>query len=197
MGRPSLVAERTTEILDAFERCIVRFGIESSSLERIAEEANMKRSILRHYVGNRDDLVAALADRVTQQYRELFDEYVAGHSDLEPVQQLIGFLFPAKPLSTAQSLWVLESLIAISATSADIRRKMFDYVDGLVERSATMLHQSYTNASKKDCWTVAYGVVSICFNQESLAALEPPSKYARAAEAAAWALVRTLEDGST
>lgn len=197
MGRPSLVAERTTEILDAFERCIVRFGIEGSSLERIAEEADMKRSILRHYVGNRDDLVAALADRVTEQYRELFDDYVASHSDLQPVEQLMGFLFPAKALSTAQSLWVLESLIAISASSPDIQRKMLDYVDGLVVRASAMLNQSYANASKKDCWTVAYGVVSICFNQESLVALEPPPKYARAAKAAAWALVRTLEVPAT
>ena len=54
MGRPDLTEVRTAEILDAFERCVARFGLEGSSLERDAEEAGMKRSILRHYIGNRN-----------------------------------------------------------------------------------------------------------------------------------------------
>ena len=64
MPRPDLTEQRTAEILDAFERCIVRHGLDGSSLEKIGEEAGMKRPILRHYVGNREALVMALAERV-------------------------------------------------------------------------------------------------------------------------------------
>jgi hypothetical protein len=30
------------------------FGLEGSTLERVAEHAGMKRSVVRHYLGNRD-----------------------------------------------------------------------------------------------------------------------------------------------
>ena len=36
----------------------------SSSLEKVADQAGMKRPIIRHYVGNRDDLILALTERV-------------------------------------------------------------------------------------------------------------------------------------
>ncbi|MGI9303924.1 MAG: TetR family transcriptional regulator, partial [Gammaproteobacteria bacterium] len=60
MPRPSLKTQRTGEILDAFQRCIVKYGMQGASLERISEEADMGRTILRHYVGNRDDLIIAV-----------------------------------------------------------------------------------------------------------------------------------------
>ncbi|MEM7233345.1 MAG: helix-turn-helix domain-containing protein, partial [Planctomycetota bacterium] len=69
MPRRDLTKERTEQILDALERCVVHFGLGGTSLERIAEEAEMKRSILRHYVGNRDDLIVAMAERLAARYR--------------------------------------------------------------------------------------------------------------------------------
>ena len=192
MGRPSLVAERTAEILDAFERCIARFGIEGSSLERIAEEAGVKRSILRHYVGNREALVEALADRVIDKYEQAFASYLDQTSHLQPVDQLMGYLFPAKAVSSTESLLVLESLIAASASSTAIRQKMRGYVDRLIACCADLLHEVYPNASKQHCWAVGYGVVSICFNHESLTPLQPPPKYLRAAKSSALELIGTL-----
>ncbi|MEM7479305.1 MAG: TetR/AcrR family transcriptional regulator, partial [Planctomycetota bacterium] len=94
MGRPNLAEVRKVEILDAFERCVARFGLEGSSLEHIADEAGMKRSILRHYIGNRDDLVEALAGRVVQKYRGYVDCFVESVSSKNRVNQLIDFLFP-------------------------------------------------------------------------------------------------------
>ncbi|MEM1227850.1 MAG: TetR/AcrR family transcriptional regulator [Planctomycetota bacterium] len=192
MGRPSLVAKRTTEILDAFERCVARFGIEGSSLDRIAEEARMQRSILRHYVGNREDLVRALAQRVIAKYEASFTTHLEDTGHLSPVEQLMTHLFPSKVVSTTQSLLVVEALIAASATSVDIREQMRGYVDGVIERSAGLLKREYPSASRQRCWAVAYGVVSICFNHESLSPIEPPPKYRRAAKEAARVLIQTL-----
>ena len=41
--RPSLAAERTAQILDAFARCIGTHGLEGTSLQRIADEAGVQR----------------------------------------------------------------------------------------------------------------------------------------------------------
>jgi hypothetical protein len=48
------------QILDAYEECVLQFGLEATSLEAIADQARIKRSVVRHYMGNR-----ALADHVS------------------------------------------------------------------------------------------------------------------------------------
>ena len=196
MGRPSLVAQRTAEILDAFERCVARFGMEGSSLEVIAAEAGMKRSILRHYVGNREQLVHALAERVIEKYDRMLADHRAQASHLPPVEQLMSYLFPATTVSTAESLLVLEALIAASAGSVEIRTRMQGWIHRLVDWSADLLRQAYPAIPRRQCWSVGYGVISICFNHESLTPLELGPRYHRAAKAAAMALVHTLDSES-
>ena len=70
---------------------------------------------------------------------------------------------------------------------------MFEYVDGLVDDVAKQLKLTFPDASKPRCWTVAYGIVSICFNQESLSPIKLPTKYLKAARSCAELLVHSLE----
>src|SRR5215471_6974743 len=60
MGRPSLADTRRPQILRAFEDCVLKYGLEGSSLERIAQQAGVRRSLIRHYFGNKDELAEAL-----------------------------------------------------------------------------------------------------------------------------------------
>ena len=60
MGRPSLANVRREQILDALERCLARDGLVGTTLEAVAEEAGVRRPVIRHYFGNRDELVAAV-----------------------------------------------------------------------------------------------------------------------------------------
>nr|MBC8289580.1 TetR/AcrR family transcriptional regulator [Planctomycetota bacterium] len=132
MGRPDLTAVRTAEILDAFEQCVARFGLEGSSLERVAEEAGMKRSILRHYVGNREDLVQALAERVASRYRARFEEFREGISDRNRPAQLLDFFFPHESAETTESILVVEALIGAGSEYPTVQTLMLEYVDDLV-----------------------------------------------------------------
>ena len=68
MARPSLKEVRTLEILDAFVTCVTRYGLDGSTLERISEEAGVKRPILRHYLGNREEMVALLIEHVVERF---------------------------------------------------------------------------------------------------------------------------------
>ena len=65
MGRPKLDDVRRPQILDAFAACVARYGIDGSTLDRVAEEAGVTRALVRHYLGNRDEVVVALAEHVT------------------------------------------------------------------------------------------------------------------------------------
>jgi len=194
MGRPNLAEMRTAEILDAFERCVAIYGLEGSSLERVAEEANMKRSILRHYVGNREDLIQALTERVVAKYKASLDQYLEATAEEAPVKQLLGFLFPNTPASSTESVMVVESLIAAGEKYPEVSMMMTEYIEDLVNKSANLLKQEFPGASRQQCWSVAYGIICICFNQESLTSLHLSAKYTKAAKSCAEVLIDSLRE---
>ena len=192
MGRPDLTEVRTAEILDAFEACVARYGLEGSSLELVAEEAGMKRSILRHYVGNRDELILALAKRVVAKYRDHLQVLAKTASEDRRLDDLLSFFFPDMPVETASSLLVMESLIAAAPEYPEIRHLMSEYIDELVTLTGKQLRTVYPRATRQQCWSVAYGIVCICFNHESLVPLNLDPKYLKAARDTARRLAESL-----
>jgi AcrR family transcriptional regulator len=66
MPRPSIAAERREEILTAFEACALRKGLAVTTLEDVAEEAGLPRPLVRHFIGNRADMVTGLIERMMQ-----------------------------------------------------------------------------------------------------------------------------------
>lgn len=193
MGRPDLSETRTAEILDAFEHCVGRYGLEGSSLERIAEQAGLKRSILRHYVGNRNDLVVALAEHVVAKYIVQLDSIADSISPDRRIDQLIQTLLPSRPVSTSESILVIESLIAASEQYEEVREQMSLYVDKVVKMIASQLQLEFAERTKQECWTVGYGVVCIWFNQESLSPLSLSPAYLKAARKSMRMLIESLK----
>lgn len=192
MGRPDLTETRRAEILDAFERCVARYGLDGSSLELVAEEAGMKRSVVRHYVGNREDMIVALAERVTATWRKYLRQFVDSLGGEQRVEPLLEFLLPAKSPTGTEALLVIEGLIAAGEKHPEVRSLMSDYVEDVVSMTAKQLALAFPTAKRSDCWSVAYGVVSIWFNHDSLAPLHLPPKYHQAARATARRLIDTL-----
>ncbi|MFT7373219.1 MAG: AcrR family transcriptional regulator, partial [Oleiphilaceae bacterium] len=68
MGRKSLKEIRVNEILDAFERCLTKKGLQGTTLDNIAEEAGLARRMIRHYIGNRTDLIDAAVERIIEKF---------------------------------------------------------------------------------------------------------------------------------
>jgi AcrR family transcriptional regulator len=79
MGRKSLAKERRAQILDAFYRCIKKYGLHGASTRRIAEEAGVQPSILHHYFKDRDEmieeLVANIVDNISVRYLVEIDRH--------------------------------------------------------------------------------------------------------------------------
>ena len=74
MVRPSIKEASKEETLTAFSRYITKYGLAGSSLEKVAEESGLKRPLIRHYVGNREDLLSLLEEQVTDHSRQILDE---------------------------------------------------------------------------------------------------------------------------
>ena len=64
MARPSIANERREEILEAFEVCALEKGLEATTLTDVAEQSGLPRSLVRHFMGNRADMVTGLIDRM-------------------------------------------------------------------------------------------------------------------------------------
>ncbi|MEM8885439.1 MAG: TetR/AcrR family transcriptional regulator [Planctomycetota bacterium] len=187
MPRKSLAVERRAQILDAFTRCVATHGLEGTSLEQIAREAGVKRSILRHYVGNREDLIHALAERVAERYRAQLVRLAAATS----TRTLLGYLFPTDPTPPAEMLAV-EALIATSDQRPQVRDRIRALIDETVEATVDVLRRTHPDAPSGRRWTVAAGLVALSFNHDSLSPLQLPAKHGRAARANARALLDSL-----
>lgn len=192
MGRPSLAEKRKHEILGAFGRCVARFGLEGSTLEKIAEEAGMKRSILRHYIGNRDDLINELALKVVAEYRESNRQFFLTLPTNNRAKALVDLLLPAQPIGTTEQLLIIEGLIGASPQYPIVRKLVFDYIDSYIQLVADQLKLISPKSPPAKCWQFSYALICISFNQESLQPLDLPGKYLKAARNTARMLIEEL-----
>lgn len=96
MARPKIGEQRKDEILSAFEVCVLRKGLERTTLEDIAQEAGQPRPLVRYFVGNRADLVSLLTARIVRRSEERLEvlrEKFASDADKELVEWLFDSFF--------------------------------------------------------------------------------------------------------
>ena len=193
MGRKSLKEERSAMILDAFERCVSQYGLDGSSLERIAEEAGVKRSIIRHYLGNREDLILALTERVLLKYRKMTEDMLTLLTGKDCLQTLLDILFPDVSQTTSQDIMIMESLIMASERDERVRGLMRDWMEEYVKQFASVIQQAHPQASKEKALTIAYGIIGIYHNHDSLLPLKLAPEYRTRARQSAELLFEGLK----
>ena len=194
MGRPSLKKQRSAEILAAFERCVARSGVAGSTLKRIAEEAGVKRTLLRHYIGNREELVFALGAKIERRFIEQTDALFDALPEEGRVDALVTHLFHPSAQTSAQDIAIAQALITASETYPELGERMRAWVLRFDAGLCKELAAEYPHASKADVQAVSYGVLGIYFNVDSLAPLALPQRFGRAARRAAQRLIQTLEE---
>ena len=193
MPRPSVKAERTEEILDAFERCVARYGVEGATLERIAEEAGLRRSLLRHYIGNRDELIEALTTRFIARSDAQGEKLYGALPETGRATALLDYLFDERYSNNHLAL-VACALIAAAPSHPPISARLHGWTQHFVDGIARELQRSYPAADAAACWEVAAGLSGIYFNVESLAPLGRIKTLRNASKKAAERLISTLDD---
>lgn len=192
MGRPSKKVERVEQVLQAFQRCIARFGLEGSTLERIAEESGLQRSLVRHFVGNRDELVQQLATRVIEQSDREWALFIEELPEEDTVEVLLDSLFDARH-SDPKFVLVIESLIFAAGTNAALQQLMLQWLERFTHDIEAVLGFCFPTAAHKEISAVSLGIISLYFNLDSLAPLKVPAHYRTSARYAAQILVRALK----
>ena len=192
MSRPIVKEERTAQILDAFEACVARYGVEGATLAKTAEQAGLARALIRHNVGNREHLLAALVERFLENSSQATRAMVEALPDHNQTRTLVGWLFdPA--YSNPQQVRVAGALISASAVDEDLARKMQSWLDDFVSALGQVMSTEHPKAGADTTAAVAAGITGIYFNVEALYPLGSIAPFAKASEEAALLLVKSLE----
>lgn len=168
MGRKSLKTQRTTQILEAFERCIVKYGFPASTLEKIADEAGVSRSILRHYIGNREDIIRELILRYTKKYQESLLSRVSSIPETDHVKAFIDFYFEGWFEFGRDGDTIFGELISASERDKKLRNLMLNVYQTFEAKITNFLCQRYPHASEDRCRTVAYAVMCLSYGHSEM-----------------------------
>ncbi len=192
MGRRDLSQERRAAILDAAAECIRRFGLEMTTLERIAAQAGVQRPIIRHYIGNRDDLLAALIEHLTERYRRDYETLAAKLSQRHRVQAMLKFLFAGDFLAQPDEDAVIDALLAAAAKNRRARNCLRGMYEAFENTCYTEFRSAYPNASPRRVRAIAYAVMCLAEENASLIRLGFPAERSAAARRAAELLIGSL-----
>ena len=195
MPRPTLKQERRTQILDAFETCVARYGVEGATLAKTADEAGLARPLVRHNVGNRDDLLKALIDRYLETSQDKMAALIEALPDEGAVKTMIEWLFDPD-YSDAKLVQIASALITASNDNPELAVKMRHWLDEFVSRLNDQLAKEFPNADPAQVAAVATGVTGIYFNVESLYPLGNIQAVLASSKEAASILIRSLEAGN-
>jgi AcrR family transcriptional regulator len=188
MGRPSLAEARRAQILDAYEECVLQFGMETSSLEKIADEAGIKRSVVRHYMGNRAELRRALVARVIERSTRAYQDAIADQGRLGGIEALIDYIAgPDFPDKRDDAL--VDALFAASHRDPDLRAQLRGKYVAFQRAIARELRAAFPNAERKDINGVAYALVCLSYGNASMHDVQLPTGRTGDARPAARAMV--------
>jgi len=194
MPRLSIKEQRAKEIISAFERCIVRNGINGAQLEKIAAESGIQRPALRHFIGNREELIYELTKSIASEYTQMLKtagkllDQVGSSSD-----DLLLLLFMQSRLATPERIIVFVNLYSISHRYPYVKKQLNNWYLHYVDWVAQQLGKFKPKASRYDLETTAIALVSLSFNFASLAPLELKDADANHILAAGSRLIKALK----
>lgn len=192
MGRKDLTEERTAEILDAFARSIVRYGLDVS-LDQVAQEAGMTRSIIRHYIGNREEVVNTLVEQIAQAYLQELQSEAKEIPQEEAIAATLDYLFGEEPGYDDYEKLVFDVIMTAKDRYPQAKRTIIWMFETLLDMFTGDLHAAYPHADATRCRGIAYSVLALAMSNDSFLWLGMNRDYNAAARTCAEALIHTLE----
>lgn len=188
MPRTSLKDVRTQEILSAFTKCVARYGLDGSTLARISEEAGIARPLLRHYLGNREEMIQRLLDHVLSDFATRTKTFFDMLPATGRIDALIEALFGRVDYSS-ESAAVFAALVAASERHKEIRQPLLRFVYEFEDRIAAEIRAENTSADPNLVDVAAAGITAIYFNTDAVMPLVPKEGWRDRQRAAALVLL--------
>ena len=191
MPRPSLKHQRQQGILDAFARCVARYGVEGSTQDLIAKEAGIARPLLRHNLGNRDEMIEKLLAHIVERFAKMTEDLIAALPEAERPEALIELLF-THGLHASENASVFQALVAASEQHTSLRAPLMGFILQFEGAIAGELHSANPKTPMTRCKTVASGIAALYFTADATLPLLPTADWLKRQKQAASLLLSTL-----
>jgi AcrR family transcriptional regulator len=94
LGRKSLAKERREQIIRALNRCIAKYGLQNTSIKKIALEAGVQPGILHHYFKDRDEIIEEMVKTIVDEVLAKYLQEIRRYRDPDKrFEKAISFLF--------------------------------------------------------------------------------------------------------
>lgn len=185
-GRPSKALERRDEILDAMEICVREHGIALASMRRIAEQSGLSLQMISHYFGNRQSLILAFVERVSERLLAEMDQSNLGHTPQERLQNAISFLCDGRYKELTGNDVIGREIWGMAERDEDIRRFVWGAYDRWLEHLTHMIIDVYPHVLGGHARNTAYAILCLTEANEFFSGISnneaPPHAIAMAAK---------------
>lgn len=176
-GRPSNRDERYEQVMEAFVRCVARMGLDGATLSAIADEAGLSRPLIRHHLGNRDEMITALQDYVLGEFESATAELVNMLPNTGAATAMVDILFSESTDSSPDLTMAFAALTAKASQDDALKEACRASVLDFEAQVADILGRSYPKAPEGKRKVAAHGIVALYFNTTSLSALDMPKDW--------------------
>ncbi len=166
MGRKSLEKIRTQQLLESFIACIPENGVDGTSLQKIAEKAGVTRSIIRHYIGNRDMLMEELINHITKTSLVEFDRILNDPEKTVMERLNIALFAPRDDWQTDKI--ILNELVNAKEQSSSIQKQIAALIETMIDLLTTTLRKEMPQRNRKAAHELAYILFCISMSQDTL-----------------------------
>jgi len=194
VGRPSLAAERRGQVLSAFVDLIAERGLEGVTLDDVAAAANVQRSVIRHYVGNRTDLIRGAVEMLTDRYESLIRARLGASPTVDTaLQDLFSFEWARSMQTEDRALSVLMQEAVRDDVTRDRIKAMYQL---LIDEIAAAIRIEAAAVSAPKAKQAAYQIVCLAEHNATMQALGFPPDQSRASFRLARRIVSDLTDAA-
>lgn len=187
IGRPSLKDQRRREIVEAFIELVAAHGLEHVSLDDVAADAGVQRAALRHFVGNRDQLIEAAIAEITRLA-------LAGLEVRLSLTEVIAMLFDPgrmKSFDVGERTW--SELLPEAMRSPDTRAVIKECYDELIALISHALRRQHPTATRSQIADTAYAIACMAEHNYVFQRLGYPLARCKGLKEAALALAERLD----
>jgi AcrR family transcriptional regulator len=187
-GRPSKATERSAQVIGAFVHLIAARGLEAVTLDDVARHAGVDRGAIRHYVGNRQQLIWAALDLLMERYVRASREALGPEPS---VAQWLDHLF-GEGWARAEDDAAFDVLLQEAIRDDVLRDRLRSNYESLIGALAEALLRAAPSATRRDAVDVAYAIVCMAEHNVTMRALGFSMTRAAGARRAAHNLVEGL-----
>lgn len=157
MARPSVADERREQITEAALRTMAEHGVSETTLDRIATAAGMSRGHVRHFVGNREDL---LVDAARAFYTPEGGEPAILPREIITLEGTLDYLFGEYFAAASSENSIVLGLVELSRTMPKIAEVLSSAYLDTETRLGAMLAAQYPEANPEVRAEVAVTILS-------------------------------------